>query len=157
MSFLGSALGLTAICSLGWGNLIGFDWNDLPVGREFDCNFLKKVKSPPFALPPPPPPRRHYIDRWRFKPCWKIIVTDVFIPIRLYPRRSSKCTRLFSCVCSFLFQINIFTWECLLFFSFSYSKCFTSADNILFLKTFWSGLCTCWPLFMWRMNLTFRW
>ena len=35
--FLGSALGLTAMCSLGWGN---FDWNDLPVGRELDCKFL---------------------------------------------------------------------------------------------------------------------
>ena len=58
--FLGSALGLTAMCSLGWGNLVAFDWNDLPVGREFDWKFLKKVKSPPYALPPP---RRHYIDR----------------------------------------------------------------------------------------------
>ena len=45
--FLGSALGLTAMCSLGWGNLIAFDRNDLPVGREFDYKFLKKVKSPP--------------------------------------------------------------------------------------------------------------
>ena len=53
--FLGSALGLTAMCSLGWGNLVAFDWNDLPVGREFDCKFLKKVKSPPYALPPSPP------------------------------------------------------------------------------------------------------
>ena len=34
--FLGSALGLTAMCSLGWGNLVAFDWNDLSVGREFD-------------------------------------------------------------------------------------------------------------------------
>jgi len=48
------------MCSLGWGNLVAFDWNDLPVGREFDCKFLKKVKSPPYALPPP---CRHYIDR----------------------------------------------------------------------------------------------
>ena len=63
MPFLGSALGLTAMCSLGWGNLVAFDWNDLPVGREFDCKFLKKVKSPPHALPPPPLPHRHYIDR----------------------------------------------------------------------------------------------
>ena len=60
MPFLGSALGLTAMCSLGWGNLVAFDWNDFPVGREFDCKFLKKVKSPPYALPSP---RRHYIDR----------------------------------------------------------------------------------------------
>ena len=59
MPFLGSVLGLTAMCSLGWGNLVAFDWNDLPVGREFDWKFLKKVKSPPYALPP----RRHYIDR----------------------------------------------------------------------------------------------
>ena len=55
MPFLGSALGLTAMCSLGWGDFIAFDWNDLPVGREFDCKFLKKVKSPPHALPPPLP------------------------------------------------------------------------------------------------------
>ena len=49
--FLGSALGLTAMCSLGWGNLVAFDWNDLPVGRrEFDCKFLKTVKSPPPAF-----------------------------------------------------------------------------------------------------------
>ena len=32
LPFLGSALGLTAMCSLGWGNLVAFDWNDLPVG-----------------------------------------------------------------------------------------------------------------------------
>ena len=56
--FLGSALGLTAMCSLGWGNLVAFDWNDLPVGREFDCKFLKKVKSPPYS-PPPSPPALH--------------------------------------------------------------------------------------------------
>ena len=57
MPFLGSALGyLIAMCSLGWGNLVAFDWNDLPVGREFDCKFLKNVKSPPHALPPPTSP-----------------------------------------------------------------------------------------------------
>ena len=57
MPFLGSALGYL-IASPGWGNLVAFDWNDLPVGREFDCKFLKNVKSPPHALPPPtsPPP-----------------------------------------------------------------------------------------------------
>ena len=27
------------------------DWDDLPVGREFDGRFLKNVKSPPYALP----------------------------------------------------------------------------------------------------------
>ena len=42
MPFLGSALGyLVAMCSLGWGNLVAFDWNDLPLGREFDGKFLK--------------------------------------------------------------------------------------------------------------------
>ena len=63
--FLGPALGyVTAMCTPGWGNLVAFDWNDLPVGRELDCRFLKNVKSPPHALPPPPPtPRRLYIDR----------------------------------------------------------------------------------------------
>ena len=45
MPFLGSALGLTAMCSLGWGNLVAIDWNDLPVGREFDCKCLKNVES----------------------------------------------------------------------------------------------------------------
>ena len=57
MPFLGSALGLTAMCRLGWGNLVAFDWNDLPVGREFDCNFFKKSQIPTLcpALPPPPP------------------------------------------------------------------------------------------------------
>ena len=46
--FLGSALGyLLAMCSPGWGNLVALDWNDLPVGREFDSKFLKNVKSPP--------------------------------------------------------------------------------------------------------------
>ena len=64
MPFLGSALGLTAMCSLRWGDLVAFDWNDLPVGWEFDRKFLKKVKSLPHALKPPPPhPRRHYIER----------------------------------------------------------------------------------------------
>ena len=53
--FLGSALGLTAMCSLGWGNLVATDWNDLPVGREFEGKFLNNVKSPPHALPPPLP------------------------------------------------------------------------------------------------------
>ena len=55
---LGPALGyLTAQCATGvrkLGNFVAFDWNDLPVGREFDCQFLKNVKSPPHALPPPP-------------------------------------------------------------------------------------------------------
>ena len=61
--FLGSALGyLTAMCSPGWGNLVAIDWNNLPVGRQFDCKFLKNVKSPRHALlplPPPPPPALH--------------------------------------------------------------------------------------------------
>ena len=43
------------MCSPGWGNLVAIDWNDLPMGREFDDNFLKNVKSPPHALPSPPP------------------------------------------------------------------------------------------------------
>ena len=59
--FLGSALGLTAMCSLGWGNLVAFEWNDLPMGREFDCEFLKK--SNPHPMPCLPPSHRHYIDR----------------------------------------------------------------------------------------------
>ena len=42
------------MCSPGWRNLVAFDWNDLIVGREFDCKFLKNVKSPPHAPPPPP-------------------------------------------------------------------------------------------------------
>ena len=54
--FLGPALGWTAMCSPGWGNLVAIDWNDLPVGRQFDCKFLKNVKSPRHDLLPPPPP-----------------------------------------------------------------------------------------------------
>ena len=36
MPFFGPALGyLTAMCSPGGGgNLVAFDWNDLPMGRE---------------------------------------------------------------------------------------------------------------------------
>ena len=58
MPFLGPALGWTEMCSPGWGNLVAIEWNDLPVGREFEGKFLKNVKSPPHALPPPfrPPP-----------------------------------------------------------------------------------------------------
>ena len=52
--FLGPALGWTAMCSPGWGNLFAIDWNDLPVGREFDGKFWKNFKSPPYALPHPP-------------------------------------------------------------------------------------------------------
>ena len=51
-AFLGSSLGIfdSAMCSPGWGNLVAFDWNDLPVGREFYGKFLKNIKSPPYAL-----------------------------------------------------------------------------------------------------------
>ena len=53
MPLLGPALGRTAMCSPGWGNLVAIDWNDLPVRREFDGKFLKNLKSPPHALLPP--------------------------------------------------------------------------------------------------------
>ena len=67
--FLGPALGWTAMCSPGWGNLVAIDWNDLPVGREFDGKFLKNFKSPPYALPPPP--CRLNIDRCINTIFWK--------------------------------------------------------------------------------------
>ena len=39
MPFLGFALGyLVSMGSPGWGNLVAFDWNDSPVGREFANN-----------------------------------------------------------------------------------------------------------------------
>ena len=62
--FLGPALGyLTTMYSPGWGNLVAFDWEDLPAGREFDCKFLKNVKLPPAPFPlPPARPRRLYTD-----------------------------------------------------------------------------------------------
>ena len=45
--FLGPALGyVTEMCSPGWGNLVAIDWDDLPVGREFDGKFLKKCQIP---------------------------------------------------------------------------------------------------------------
>ena len=52
--FLGSALGyLVAMCSPGWRNLVAFDWNDLPVGREI---FEKcQIPTPCPASPPHPP------------------------------------------------------------------------------------------------------
>ena len=53
---------LTATCSPGWGNLVTFDWNGLPVGREFNGKFLKNVKSPHHASPPPPHPHRQLVD-----------------------------------------------------------------------------------------------
>ena len=83
MPFLGSALRLTAMCSLGWGNLVAFDWNDLPVGREFDCKFLEKVKSPPHALPPPH--CQHYIDR-----CIKLKQTFHLILLCFHHRKCAK-------------------------------------------------------------------
>ena len=49
MPFLGPALGWTAMCIPGWGNLVAVDWNN---GREFDGKFLKNVKSPnPYPMP----------------------------------------------------------------------------------------------------------
>ena len=55
--FLGSALGyLTAMCSPGWGDLVAIDWNDLPVGREFECKFFEKCHIPtPCPASPPLP------------------------------------------------------------------------------------------------------
>ena len=45
--FWGSVLGyLIAMCSPGCGNVVAFDRNDLPVGREFDSKVLEYVKSP---------------------------------------------------------------------------------------------------------------
>ena len=57
VSFLGPALGWTAVCMPGWGNLVAVDWND---GREFDGKFLKHFKSPN-PHPMPCLPRRLYI------------------------------------------------------------------------------------------------
>ena len=48
------------------GLSVKIEWNDLPMGREFDGNFFKNVKSPPHA--PPPTPHRLYIDG-----CLKIV------------------------------------------------------------------------------------
>ena len=57
--FLGPALRyLTAQCAARGGEI----WLHLIVARglrEFDCKFLKNVKSPPHNLPPPPPPALH--------------------------------------------------------------------------------------------------
>ena len=43
MPFFCSSLGLKVMCSLGLGNLVAFDWNDLPVGREFVRNSSRHV------------------------------------------------------------------------------------------------------------------
>ena len=77
-------ISVRAMCRLGQGNFCAFDWNSLPVGREFDSKFLKNVKSPPHALPPPPP-RRLYIDRCIIsiikilKSCHLFVVTQHFL------------------------------------------------------------------------------
>ena len=54
------------MCSLGRRIFCAYDWNDLPVGREFEGHFFKIMSNPyapPVLPPPPPPPRRLYIDR----------------------------------------------------------------------------------------------
>ena len=33
------------MCISRWGNFCAFDWNNLPVGREFDGKFYNNVKS----------------------------------------------------------------------------------------------------------------
>ena len=61
-------ISVRAMCCPGWGNFCAFDWNSLPVGREFDGKFLKNVKSPPHALPPPPAGFKLIgaLDEWNF-------------------------------------------------------------------------------------------
>ena len=88
--FLGPALGWTAMCSPGWGNLVAIDWNDLPLGREFDGKFLKNFKSPPYALSPPPPPSgRLNIDKcintifWKKKKTLTLCFCFVFFTVSL--------------------------------------------------------------------------
>ena len=82
--FLGPALGWTAMCMPGWGNLVAIDWND---GREFDSKFLKIVKSPnPHPIPCLPPPARQLnIDR-----CISLICRIWFLVILLDMKRMLK-------------------------------------------------------------------
>ena len=37
--FLGPALGWTAVCSPGWGNLVATDWKDCPWAGKLTANF----------------------------------------------------------------------------------------------------------------------
>ena len=96
--FLGPALGWTAMCSPGWGNLVAIDWNDLPMGREFDDNFLKNIKSPPHAQPSLPP-----------TPCW--------LNIDRYIIRGHWCNDIF-----YVFTISHVQWELISFGIFSWDK-----------------------------------
>ena len=43
------------MCSPGRGNFCAYDWNDLPIGREFEEHFLKKTSNP-YALHDLPSP-----------------------------------------------------------------------------------------------------
>ena len=51
-------------------NLCASDWNDLPVGREYDGEFLKNVISPSHALPSLKPPA----PRWTRSVIFKFLV-----------------------------------------------------------------------------------
>ena len=94
MPFLGPALGylIAAMCSPGWGNLVALEWNDLPMGREFDGKFLKNVESPPHALPPR---RRLYINRCikvtSFALCRYNKILKIFFPLGLMSFQSVFC------------------------------------------------------------------
>ena len=46
--------------SMGWGNLVSFEWNDLPVGRDIWLQILEKC---PIPTPYPAPQTPLYIDR----------------------------------------------------------------------------------------------
>ena len=101
--FLGSALGyLIAMCSPGWGNLVAFNWNDLPVGREFYGKFLKNVKSPPHAL------------RLKMMSCKPYIRSEVFLIFWSNCPFSNHGKNMFHVVYSVLFQKWSKTWICFL-------------------------------------------
>ena len=60
--FLGPVFGWTAMCrEVRCGNLAVIGSNDLPLGREFDGKFLKKMSNP--HTMPCLPPHRLNIDR----------------------------------------------------------------------------------------------
>ena len=98
--FLGPALGWTAMCSPGWGNLVAIDRNDLPVGREFDdltANFWKM--SNPHPMPCSRPPPRYNIDRCisisrSFRPFYDNLFQKISKGCRRFPKTVEDFRRL---------------------------------------------------------------
>ena len=84
--FLGPALGWTAMCSPGWGNLVAIDWPGMicPWAGNLTAKFWKMSNPHPMPCLPPPPAGLTLIDRcitffscyrWFFQGRWWTVPT----------------------------------------------------------------------------------